>query len=49
MTRGNVAEGLRAADPSVKPRPDRGPLKVGIVSPYGYPHPGGVNEHVRHT
>jgi phosphatidylinositol alpha-mannosyltransferase len=29
--------------------PDRPPLKVGIVSPYGYPHPGGVNEHVRHT
>ena len=28
---------------------DRRPLKVGIVSPYGYPHPGGVNEHVRHT
>jgi phosphatidyl-myo-inositol alpha-mannosyltransferase len=30
-------------------RPARGPLKVGIVSPYGYPHPGGVNEHVRFT
>jgi phosphatidylinositol alpha-mannosyltransferase len=29
--------------------PDRPPLKIGIVSPYGYPHPGGVNEHVRHT
>jgi phosphatidyl-myo-inositol alpha-mannosyltransferase len=27
----------------------RGPLKIGIVSPYGYPHPGGVNEHVRFT
>jgi len=27
----------------------RRPLKVGIVSPYGYPHPGGVNEHVRFT
>ena len=27
------------------PRP---PLKIGIVSPYGYPHPGGVNEHVRY-
>jgi phosphatidylinositol alpha-mannosyltransferase len=24
-------------------------LKIGIVSPYGYPHPGGVNEHVRHA
>jgi phosphatidyl-myo-inositol alpha-mannosyltransferase len=31
------------------PRPERRPLKVGIVSPYGYPHPGGVNEHVRYT
>jgi phosphatidyl-myo-inositol alpha-mannosyltransferase len=27
----------------------RPPLKTGIVSPYGYPHPGGVNEHVRFT
>jgi phosphatidylinositol alpha-mannosyltransferase len=27
----------------------RRPLKVGIVSPYGYPDPGGVNEHVRFT
>ena len=27
----------------------RPPLRVGIVSPYGYPHPGGVNEHVRFT
>jgi phosphatidylinositol alpha-mannosyltransferase len=25
----------------------RGLLKIGIVSPYGYPHPGGVNDHVR--
>ena len=25
------------------------PLKIGIVSPYGYPHPGGVNKHVRFT
>jgi phosphatidyl-myo-inositol alpha-mannosyltransferase len=24
-------------------------LKIGIVSPYGYPLPGGVNEHVRYT
>jgi phosphatidyl-myo-inositol alpha-mannosyltransferase len=29
--------------------PHRSPLKIGMVSPYGYPHPGGVNEHVRHT
>ncbi len=28
---------------------EREPLKIGIVSPYGYPHPGGVNEHVRFT
>jgi phosphatidylinositol alpha-mannosyltransferase len=27
----------------------RAPLKIGIVSPYGYPSPGGVNEHVRYT
>ena len=38
--------------PGVPPAPtprDRPPLKIGIVSPYGYPHPGGVNEHVRHS
>jgi phosphatidylinositol alpha-mannosyltransferase len=29
--------------------PQRRPLRIGIVSPYGYPHPGGVNEHVRYT
>ncbi len=28
-------------------RASRGALKIGIVSPYGYPHPGGVNDHVR--
>jgi len=38
-----------AADPSAQPDRQRAPLKVGIVSPYGYPHPGGVNEHVRFT
>ena len=38
-----------AADPSVPAQAMRGLLKVGIVSPYGYPHPGGVNEHVRFT
>jgi phosphatidylinositol alpha-mannosyltransferase len=37
------------ATPSVPRANGRPPLKVGIVSPYGYPHPGGVNEHVRHT
>ena len=35
--------------PTPVARADRRPLKVGIVSPYGYPHPGGVNEHVRHA
>jgi phosphatidyl-myo-inositol alpha-mannosyltransferase len=49
MTQVQVAQERRLADPSVQPTPVRGPLKVGIVSPYGYPHPGGVNEHVRHT
>jgi phosphatidylinositol alpha-mannosyltransferase len=49
MTGANVAEERGAANPSVQSVPSRGPLKVGIVSPYGYPHPGGVNEHVRHT
>ncbi len=40
----------RPADPAAEP-PTRGrrPLKIGIVTPYGYPHPGGVNEHVRYT
>jgi phosphatidylinositol alpha-mannosyltransferase len=38
------------ATPSVEPpAAGRAPLKIGIVSPYGYPHPGGVNEHVRFT
>jgi phosphatidylinositol alpha-mannosyltransferase len=32
-----------------KSKRPRGPLKIGIVSPYGYPLPGGVNEHVRYT
>ena len=36
------------AQPNV-PTPQGAPLKIGIVSPYGFPHPGGVNEHVRHT
>jgi phosphatidylinositol alpha-mannosyltransferase len=37
-----------ATPPLVAPE-DRRKLKIGIVSPYGYPHPGGVNEHVRFT
>ena len=38
------------ATSSVTPAvPARQPLRIGIVSPYGYPHPGGVNEHVRFT
>jgi len=46
-----VTSVLESAAPSVLPAPaaGRGPLKIGIVSPYGYPHPGGVNEHVRFT
>jgi phosphatidylinositol alpha-mannosyltransferase len=40
--------GMPPSPPAVAPV-DRRPLKIGIVSPYGYPHPGGVNEHVRHT
>jgi phosphatidylinositol alpha-mannosyltransferase len=50
-----VASNLSAA-PDSEPIADtrasargRQPLKIGIVSPYGYPHPGGVNEHVRFT
>jgi phosphatidyl-myo-inositol alpha-mannosyltransferase len=41
-----TAAAPRSADPQ---RSARRPLKIGIVSPYGYPHPGGVNEHVRYT
>ena len=37
------------SDSPLVARQDRRPLKIGIVSPYGYPHPGGVNEHVRFT
>ena len=35
--------------PARRPKASAQPLKIGIVSPYGYPHPGGVNEHVRHS
>ncbi len=45
MTTGESA----VVDVSVPPTPARPPLRIGIVSPYGYPHPGGVNEHVRFT
>jgi phosphatidylinositol alpha-mannosyltransferase len=42
-----VLEEERSAAPSVQVEaPDR-PLKVALVTPYGYPHPGGVNDHVR--
>jgi phosphatidylinositol alpha-mannosyltransferase len=46
-----VTSVLESAAPTAAPvvEPTRQPLKVGIVSPYGYPHPGGVNEHVRFT
>ncbi len=40
-------EAAPAREASPAPRDPRGMLKVGIVSPYGYPHPGGVNDHVR--
>jgi phosphatidylinositol alpha-mannosyltransferase len=49
MTRANVAQERGAASPSAQSTPKRGPLKVGIGTPYGYPHRGGVNDHVRHT
>jgi len=33
--------------PSAHLATGRPPLKVALVSPYGYPHPGGVNDHIR--
>ncbi len=38
-----------AADPAppANPADPRPPLKIALVSPYGYPHPGGVNDHIR--
>jgi phosphatidylinositol alpha-mannosyltransferase len=44
-----AAERSDTAAPSAERVDARPLLKVGIVSPYGYPHPGGVNEHVRYT
>jgi phosphatidyl-myo-inositol alpha-mannosyltransferase len=45
-----VTSVLEPAAPAIRQSPEgRPPLKIGIVSPYGYPHPGGVNEHVRFT
>jgi phosphatidyl-myo-inositol alpha-mannosyltransferase len=45
-----VTSVLESATPrTAAAEPSRQPLKIGIVSPYGYPHPGGVNEHVRFT
>ena len=44
-----IEPGSAASSPPRRPARGRPPLKVGIVTPYGYPHPGGVNEHVRHT
>jgi len=49
MTRLRDERGQRLADASVDPAQAGERLKIGIVSPYGYPHPGGVNEHVRFT
>jgi phosphatidylinositol alpha-mannosyltransferase len=50
----SVVEAAKADRLGVRGELDRPPvprplLKIGIVSPYGFPHPGGVNEHVRHT
>jgi phosphatidylinositol alpha-mannosyltransferase len=36
-----------APAPPATPADQRPPLKIALVSPYGYPHPGGVNDHVR--
>jgi phosphatidyl-myo-inositol alpha-mannosyltransferase len=45
-----VTSVLEPAAPALRQSPEgRPPLKIGIVTPYGYPHPGGVNEHVRFT
>jgi phosphatidylinositol alpha-mannosyltransferase len=45
-----VTSVLEPAAPAIRQSPEgRPPLKIGIVTPYGYPHPGGVNEHVRFT
>jgi phosphatidylinositol alpha-mannosyltransferase len=41
--------GEQNAQPSVTSVGPEQQLKIGIVSPYGYPHPGGVNEHVRYS
>ena len=46
MTSVLQSAGLSARPPTASTRQ---PRKIGIVSPYGYPHPGGVNEHVRFT
>ena len=44
-----VTTSAPVADAPASAPGSRPPLKIGIVSPYGYPHPGGVNEHVRFT
>lgn len=36
-----------AGSPAATVGAARPPLKIALVSPYGYPHPGGVNDHVR--
>jgi phosphatidylinositol alpha-mannosyltransferase len=52
-TASGILDGVSTSAPAqlgpTTPIAGRPPLKVGIVSPYGYPHPGGVNEHVRFT
>jgi len=39
--------GASSTPPSASPGAGRPPLKIALVSPYGYPHPGGVNDHIR--
>ena len=50
----SVVDAPKAKRPDIRslvadPASQDAPLKIGIVSPYGFPHPGGVNEHVSHT
>src|SRR5207253_1715217 len=44
-----VGSGAERRYSALMPRPGRSSasLKIALVSPYGYPHPGGVNDHVR--
>jgi phosphatidylinositol alpha-mannosyltransferase len=46
-----TVDSMEAPDITAAPETtaSRRPLRIGIVTPYGYPLPGGVNEHVRFT